>query len=171
MISGGRVRHVIGAIGRWLCPSCGRVFTHWPEFAIPRRRYVRQDVEEYPRRYVEDEARTYEEAASEDGRRIVHDADGALPVRMAPPIPGMKEEPLPSSLAPSTVWRWVGWLGRQEEVLQEARDLIGKRDPSADFHRTVIVVRPAKYRSPERHVLIVTTALLLRALARIRGPP
>lgn len=147
------------------------MFTHWPAFAIPHKRYVRLDIEERSQKYVEDKARTYADAVSEGGRRIIHTADGVLPVRMAPARPGMKDDELTSGLAPTTVWRWVGWLGQQEDMLREARDLIGKRDPSADFHRTIIVVRPAKFRSPERKTLIVTAALLLRALARIRGPP
>lgn len=169
---GNTVHHVLGAISRWCCPLCGETFTYWPEFAIPYKRYTRQEIEERVRRYVEDEARTYEEAASENGRPIIHEVGpGGPPVRMAPPVRGMKDEPLPSSLARSTVWRWVGILGKQEAELREAMAIVSRMDPNVELHRVVLVIRPAKFRLPEREGMIKTAAWFLRVLARIRGPP
>jgi len=83
----------------------------------------------------------------------------------------MQDELLPVGLARSTVWRWVGELGKNAARLREALEVVARRDPCSDLHRVVLVIRPAKFRSPEREEVIKTAALLLRALTRIRGPP
>lgn len=166
------VRHVLGALGRWTCPLCGESFTHWPAFAIPHKRYTRREIEERVRQYVEDEACSYRGASSYHGESILHEeGPGGPPIRMMPPMPGMPDEPAPSHLARSTVWRWVGELGEQTRELRAALALIGQRDPNDRLHRVVVVVPLAKFRSPERERKIATATLLVRAWARIRGPP
>lgn len=174
VIDVGEVRHILGAIARWRCPLCGVIFTHWPDFALPIKRYVRQEIEERVRRYVEDEARTYEEAVRENGVRITHRVEpGCPPLKMPKCIPGvrMSDEPLDCEMSRSTVWRWVGELGRRDAALREAQEVLQRRSPGSDIHRFVLTVRPQKFRLPEREGLIKTAAWWLRAIQEIRGPP
>ncbi|MBF0245282.1 MAG: hypothetical protein HQL31_08425 [Planctomycetes bacterium] len=148
------------------------MFTHWPDFAIPYKRYVRHDIEDRVRRYAEDEARTYEEAVSENGLRLIYEDWPDCPSsKMAPPIKWMRDELLPVGMSRSTVWRWVGEFGRKEAELRVALEVIARINPRSEIHRFLMLVRSAKFRLPEREGMIKTAAHFLRALTEIRGPP
>lgn len=74
------------------------------------------------------------------GRELVYDgpADNPLVRRAA-------------ALAPSTVWRWLSWLGDGlQETFRRAQRLIYRREPRSTLHRQAWSVSPAKYRSDRR---------------------
>ena len=53
-------------------------------------------------------------------------------------------------LAPSTVWRWVSWLGGMPATLRAAWGLIRQKEPNSTLHRQSWVVSARKYRSQKR---------------------
>ena len=66
------------------------------------------------------------------------------------------KERLPEGLAPSTVWRWLSWLGGMPGTLRAAWELIRQKEPNATLHRQPWAVSPAKYRSEQRRETLVT---------------
>ncbi len=69
-------------------------------------------------------------------------------------------------LAPSTVWRWLSWLGGMPGTLRAAWDLIRQKEPHATLHRQSWVVSSAKYRSEQRRETLVE-AMQVLAVDRI----
>ena len=57
------------------------------------------------------------------------------------------EKRQPVGLAPSTVWRWLSWLGGMPGTLRAAWELIRQKEPNATLHRQPWAVSPGKYRS------------------------
>lgn len=56
-----------------------------------------------------------------------------------------------AALAPSTVWRWLSWLGDGlQETFRKARQLIRARSPRSTLHRDAWCIWPYKYRSDQR---------------------
>lgn len=80
-----------------------------------------------------------------------------------------------AALAPSTVWRWLSWLGSLTETTQAAMQLISQKDPSHTLHRQVVLIDPRKYRSEARaatleragRLLLVEAAFELRTKKKI----
>ena len=64
-------------------------------------------------------------------------------------------------LAPSTVWRWLGWLGEMPGTLRAAWDLIRQKEPAATLHRQSWAVSPRKYRSEKRRDVLLQAMQML----------
>ena len=75
---------------------------------------------------------------------------------------------VPQGLAPSTVWRWLSWLGGMPGTLRAAWDLIRQKEPNATLHRQPWAVSPRKYRSEQRRETLVA-AMQVLAVDRICG--
>jgi hypothetical protein len=70
---------------------------------------------------------------------------------------------LPEGLAPSTVWRWLSWLGGMKNTLRAACELIRQKEPNATLHRQPWAVPPQKYRSEKRRDTLQQAMQLLAA--------
>ncbi len=66
-----------------------------------------------------------------------------------------------SGLAPSTVWRWLSWLGGMPGTLRTAWGLIREKEPNATLHRQGWVVTSSKYRSLKRQQMLQQAMQLL----------
>ena len=66
-------------------------------------------------------------------------------------------------LAPSTVWRWLSWLGGMPRTLRAAWDLIRQKEPNSMLHRQSWAVPPEKYRSEKRQNALQQAMQLLAA--------
>ena len=66
-----------------------------------------------------------------------------------------------SGFAPSTVWRWLSWLGGMPGTLRAAWDLIRQKEPDATLHRQSWAVSPWKYRSEKRRDVLLQAMQLL----------
>jgi hypothetical protein len=83
-----------------------------------------------------------------------------------------KGQKLPEGLAPSTVWRWLSWLGKMQGTLQAAMELIWEKEPNTALHREVWDVPTGKYRSLRRQNALQQVVQLLvidRLCARLFG--
>jgi len=58
--------------------------------------------------------------------------------------------PRGAALAPSTLWRWLSWLGSLSRTMQSASQLISQRSPGHTLHRQMISIDPRKYCSAAR---------------------
>ena len=110
-------------------------------FAVPHRRYARLPVREKAKEYLGTDA-SYRTVSHHQGMPILYDD------REANSIPAGKDR-VPG-LAPSTVWRWLSWLGSLQNILREASQLIRQKAPGSALHREPWPLSTRKYRSDTR---------------------
>jgi hypothetical protein len=150
------VHKVLSFLLRLRCPSCQRSFTDYPSFAVPNKRYVRQEMEERSARYLEDDTATY--------RRVVRDGNTACGYDRTDD--GEIDE---RQLVGSTVHRWITWLGEQTDKLSLLLGMVKAWAPRSTIHRDPLPFPSRKYRSDERKEILQTARRLLLAEALVRA--
>jgi hypothetical protein len=120
---------------------------------LPRKRYVKQPVLEKGSAYLGTD-QSYLETTKQEGMSIVYDDRTVMGNRV------------PLGLAPSTVWRWLSWLGRMPGTLQAAWGLIRQKDSNSTLHREPWAVSPTKYCSEKRRD-VLQQAMQLLAIDRV----
>jgi hypothetical protein len=109
---------------------------------LPGKRFVKGPVLEKSSEYLGTD-QSYPKTVQHEGRPIVYDDRTA------------KGKRLPWGLAPSTVWRWLSWLGGMPGTLRAAWGLIRQHEPNSTLHREAWAVSPVKYRSERRRETLV----------------
>jgi transposase-like protein len=146
------VQAVASALTRWKCPACEKTFTLYPDFALPHKRYVCQVVCGLSERYVADDELSYRAGVQIHGRAVYYDADAGAPQVLDDRV-----------LWPSTLHRWIGWLGRLRETLRTALQLIRAQSATCDVFRHLVALPARKYRSERRKGTLQACGRLLRA--------
>lgn len=142
VIAGQTVLYVLVWLLRWKCSECEQTFTEYPDFIARHKRYAVHQMQDLGKKYVTTMDTTYEETVREEGKAISHVGEG--------------DELIDHFLAGSTVWRWLGYWGNQEELLSEALDMIAKKCPESMALREMQPVQPNKYRSERRRIALET---------------
>jgi hypothetical protein len=158
VIVGRLVQKVVSALTRWKCPNCIRTFTFYPDFAVPHKRYVRDDVCRLTGRYVAEDGLSYRKAVQVKRMPVYYDAGGDG-------RQGIDER----VLWPSTLHRWIGFVGRLRRTLREAWQLVRARSPTCDAFREVAPIPCWKYRSEQRKHVLQHCGRLLRVDEAYRG--
>ena len=148
---------------RWRCPgSCGGGASAAASgsrttrpFALPRKRFVQVPVLEKAGEYLGTE-HSYRKTVKDKGMPIMY--DDRKPAKGRQPV----------GLAPSTVWRWLSWLGGMPGTLRVAGELIRQKEPDSTLHRQPWAVSPRKYRSERRRDTLIG-AMQVLALDRACG--
>jgi hypothetical protein len=60
------VKSIFCTLVRFRCTGCGKIFTQYPEFAIPHKHCTRQSIESFSAGYVKDDQKTYKSAIMTD---------------------------------------------------------------------------------------------------------
>jgi hypothetical protein len=115
---------------------------------LPRKRFVQPPVLEKAGDYLGTE-HSYRKTVEDQGMPIMY--DDRKPTKERQPV----------GLAPSTVWRWLSWLGGMPGTLRAAWELIRQKEPNSALHRQPWAVSPAKYRSEQRRETLVTAMQVL----------
>jgi len=118
-------------LGRIKCAVCKRTFTHYPDFLIAYKRYIPHQILDLAERYCKS-GRGYRKCILHQGYR---------------PISRERDD---EWLSHVSLWRWVGFLGRQVKFLHKALDLIRQRSPSNNIFRRATPIPTEKYRSDKR---------------------
>jgi len=135
------VHQAPGCVARWKCPRCKTTFTDYPDFALPYKRFVPSPILEVSERYVNDDESTYRKAVRKDGRPVAY--------------AGEEGEEEGRQLSHTSLWRWVGWLGRKmSRLVREAMKLIRQKDPTTRLHRESYPVPARKYQSKTRRKVL-----------------
>ena len=133
---------------RFRCGNCLKTFTEYPPFALPHKRFVKQDVLAKAEKYLSAEQprcrATYRETVWE----------GTVPVSYAKDQEGHQ-------FSHVTVWRWLSWLGSLKDLRQWATQLIFQKDPQANLHWKPHPVANHKVRSEERRQMLEQAAMTL----------
>ena len=147
-IDGNYVHRLAGMLARKRCPICRHTFTDYPPFAYPYKRYLACCVMEGGRGYLDEDRMTYRKAVRREGAAIAYEdgQDGSIDERQ---------------LTPSTVWRWLGFVGSMVTVIRKAVEMIGGKDPSSPLFRAPCVVASNKYRSLKRKMVLQRAVRLL----------
>ena len=129
---------------RFSCPGCGKTFTNYPDFAVPHKHYTRPSIMGFAAAYVQSDDMTYQQAVRVD----------RIP-------PGYTETD--ATLAPSTIHRWVGTLGRFAQTCRKALILLLQQDPVSSIHRDLarIIIPKRKYRNDRRRRYLVRCLQLM----------
>jgi len=129
------------------CPLCRRVFTDYPPFALPYKRYLLPEVSDRSRSYVTVDELTYRRGVQENRMAVgyaSHD-DGTIDERQ---------------LVHTTLWRWVGFFGRMNAALRGALQWLREKEVTLELFRHPCLVPARKYRSRERKLLLQTALRL-----------
>jgi hypothetical protein len=134
---------------RFRCRHCLKTFTEYPPFALPHKRFVKQEVLAKALKYLSAEKKpkcraTYREAVWE----------GRGPLSYAEHQEGRQ-------FSHSTVWRWLSWLGSRNALREQATQLILQKDPQANLHWKPHPIAAHKVRSEARRKTLGQAALIL----------
>ncbi len=121
---------------------------------MPRKRFVQPPVLEKAGEYLGTE-HSYRKTVEDKGMPIMYDDRKPTKERQS------------LGLAPSTVWRWLSWLGGMPGTLRAAWDLIRQKEPNSTLHRQPWAVSPAKYRSEKRREALVEAMQVLAVRPRL----
>jgi len=144
---------------RFRCQDCRSVFTEYPPFALPYKRFAKPVLVEHAKSYLEQD-QSYRQTVRGTHTPVGYD--------------GPKGQQQGQQLSRSTVWKWLAWLGRLKETLQRATSLVLERDPQANPARDVPPISAKKFCLSARHDVLHFAARLLGAAetaAQLIGAP
>ena len=143
------VSKIEAALARIKCPVCKRSFTYYPDFALPYKRYVKDNILEICEAYVENDESTYNDMVHYDDIQIAYeDNEDVIDNRY---------------LDRSTVWRWIAFIGSLNSVLNNTLKLIRQRSATSPVFRRIHIPHPGKYRSNRRRLVLQQSMRLLDA--------
>jgi hypothetical protein len=129
---------------RFRCPGCGKSFTFYPDFAVPHKHYTRQSLMGFSANYLESDHMTYQQAGMVDNS-----------------TPGYPQTE--STLAPSTIHRWITPLGRLTSTCRAALLLLLQENPLSSICRDLarIVIPQKKFKTHHRKNQLIGCRQLL----------
>jgi hypothetical protein len=114
---------------------------------LPHKRYIHQTIDRKCGVFLGNE-NTYRQSVEEEDRPTIYDKA---------PRGGESS----AALAPSTLWRWLNWMGGHKRTTREALRVIREANPNAALHRQAWAVSPKKYRSESRRQVLEKALELL----------
>lgn len=114
-------------IARWKCLECKTIFTDYPPFALPEKRYTKDTVFDAVQSFCEGHKTTYRS-----------------PIPVAPSLEKR------AGVAGSTLWRWISWMRSRQWVPMQIVEFISGKYPDSMLHRFLGLVAPWKARSDDR---------------------
>ena len=134
---------------RFRCPGCGKTFTDYPDFAIPNKHYTRQSVVGFSGNYHKSDDTTYQQAVMVDNS-----------------TPGYPQTD--STLAPSTIHRWITTLCRFTNTCRAALLLLLQENPvlriCRDLARIIIPQRKFKTNHRKKQLIGCRQLLMIKAI-------
>jgi hypothetical protein len=123
---------------RFICPGCGKTFTHYPDFAIPHKHYTQPTITGFSARYLDSQTMTYQQAVMVDKS-----------------VPGYPKSD--RTLAPSTIHRWITTVGQFSQTCRKALILLLQQNPTSPICRDLarVSVAKRKYRTQYRKRLLI----------------
>jgi len=132
------VHSVWSCLGLWKCPLCGKTFIEYPDFAVPYKRYTKENILKVSQIYVEEEKASYRGVVEENGGIYEDDIN--------------KDQP--RDLSHTTLWRWLSFLSSLISQISNALDIIKQKSPTSDIFRKFFSIPPHKYRSELRKIVL-----------------
>jgi hypothetical protein len=129
---------------RFICPGCGKTFTHYPDFAIPHKHYTRPTITGFSASYIESDDMTYQQAVMVDHS-----------------VPGYPQND--ATLAPSTIHRWITTLGGFTQTCRTALILLLQENPVSSICRNLarLIIPLRKYKTKQRKKQLINCRQLV----------
>jgi hypothetical protein len=143
---------------RFRCRDCGKVFTEYPPFALPYKRFAKPALIDHAKKYLQRDI-SYRQSVEGTHTPVAYDGQAGDQGRQ---------------LSRSTVWKWLTWLGSLKEPLQRITSLVLEKDPGANPARDVPPISPKKFCLQGRHDVLHFAARLLVAIqeaGQLFAPP
>jgi hypothetical protein len=150
------VHRLPSLLPRWKCPLCKGSFTLYPDFALPRKRYVRQSVFQFSQRYLDEDRTSYRKAAKEQGLPVFYHGESEKTID-------------DRTLAHSTLHRWLTFFASLTRTVREALRLVKAKSPGSGIFRKILPVPPWKFQSEERKRALDTCQRLFAAEREYRA--
>ena len=151
VIVGQLVQKIITILFRWKCPLCGETFTLYPDFALPNKRYVREDIFKRSLCFVENENMSYRQVVKDAGKAIFH----GNPEKLEETISKYGLGAIGSrEFAHSTVHSWLTTISGFKEATNKALHMIRTKSSTSKIFRKIQPVFPRKYRSRKRKEIL-----------------
>jgi len=152
-----RERDLICVIDSWRvrfrCRDCGKVFTEYPPFALPYKRFAKPVIIAQAKHYLGND---YSLRQSVRGTHTPLAYDGPQ---------GQQGQ----QLSRSTVWKWLTWLGGLKETLRRVTGLVLEKDPQANPARNVPFISAKKFCLQARRDVLHLAARLIAAAEQGAG--
>jgi hypothetical protein len=140
------IKAALCTLVRFKCPGCGKTFTDYPDFAIPHKHYTRQSIMGFADSYLGTDDMSYQQAVMVDNS-----------------IPGYSQSD--STLAPSTIHRWITTLSRFTQTCRTALCFLLQENSASSICRDLarLIIPKGKYKTRHRkkhligcrHLLII----------------
>jgi hypothetical protein len=114
---------------------------------LPHKRYVLQTIEQKCGVFLGEEI-GYRQTVEDQSRPTVYDE-------------ATRGGESSAALAPSTLWRWLSWMGSLRKTTREAFRVIRQANACVALHRQDWAVSPKKYRSKVRRQVLEKALELL----------
>lgn len=149
------VHTVVSLLTRWKCRRCKASFTLYPDFALPRKRYLKDEILRRAERYGEEDQESYRKAVKVRGLAVFYKGRG--------------KEIDERSFAHTTLHRWLGSFSSLEATCRKALGLIREKAPRSGIFRKILPIAPWKYRSEGRRRVLGKCRRLLLAEGEFRS--
>lgn len=153
----GLVESITSYLARLKCKLCHKIQTIQPKFSIPFKRYTLKEISGLGRSYINKQNSKYAD-------EVLYQSHGKVPCFYI-----VKEQSAEGirRLHASTLWRWVGWIGSQKNLLNQVKTFLLQDSPNSIVHRYVCNIPRNKYRSDERRGILETCKSLFFLLDKI----
>jgi hypothetical protein len=134
-------------LGRWRCVICRKIFTYYPGYCLPYKRYVKTDIVKFSARYLHNEKISYRSSLKHNFNVIVHKD---------------KEQTKQCEFCGTTIWRWQSFLSGLIKLEKKALQLIREKSSECSVFREVYSINKRKYRTVNRKTQLLNAMKLLK---------
>lgn len=143
---------------RWRCVNCGKTFSHYPDFVLPFKRFYQTVITSLATQYLEQEDKGYRKIVCHEGGAIYYS-----PYKQKEILEEEFQEEIDDrQVSHTSLWRWNGHFGGQNDLLKSSLDLLKQKQPNFIIHREPIVIPHNKYKSPERREILENCLVMLK---------
>lgn len=82
-------------LGRWKCTTCTKTFTYYPDYTLPYKRFVIENIVEFSSKYLSNDNTSYHSVVNYDGTQILYKGTESTAWR---------------EFSGTSVWRWLKYF-------------------------------------------------------------
>ena len=129
---------------RWKCYFCKDKFTVYPDFLLPYKRFITNDILKLCHDYIKRGTTSYRKIVQPHGSHYVYSSTDSC------------------ELSHVTVWNWFKTLASFMETAHKATLLLVKKIPNCGIHRDILPITARKFQSEQRHQLLKISECVMR---------
>lgn len=119
---------------RWKCSICKKTFTYYPNYTIPYKRYVVENIIEFSNKYLNNNT-SYRDVVNYDGTQIIYKGTEATTWR---------------EFSGTSVWRWLKYFSELGNLVQNGLRLLREKSPTCAIFRALYRLSKRKFKTTTR---------------------